>query len=72
MGSETTATQDAQVAWQVEGTVEHWGHIHTRRNEYQAEFDVEPRDEEWKITGIRPLSEKRVNFETDLRMATAP
>ena len=28
-----------RVTWQVEGTVEHWGHIHTRVNEYSADLD---------------------------------
>ena len=56
--------------WQVEGTVEHWGHIHTRRNEYEAVFDVEPRDQQWKITGMKPLGEKRLKYETGLRMAS--
>jgi hypothetical protein len=58
--------------WQVEGTVEHWGHIHTRRNEYEALFDVEPRDSQWKITGMKTLGEKRLKYETGLRMAAAP
>ena len=31
-----------RVTWQVEGTVEHWGHIHTRVNEYSADLEIEP------------------------------
>jgi hypothetical protein len=55
--------------WQVEGTVEHWGHIHTRRNEYEAFFAVEPHDNQWKITQMKPLTEKRVKYRTGLRLS---
>ena len=30
--------------WTVSGTVEHWGHIHERQNQFAAVFEVEPRD----------------------------
>ena len=30
--------------WQVEGTVGHWGHIHSRTNQYQAIINVRPVD----------------------------
>ncbi len=53
--------------WQVEDTVEHWGHIHTRRNEYEAFFAVELFDNQWKITQMKPLTEKRVKYRTGLR-----
>jgi hypothetical protein len=53
--------------WNVNGTVEHWGHIHSRTNQYEAIFAVQPRDNAWKITGVKLLDEKRVNFETSLR-----
>ena len=53
--------------WTVNGTVEHWGHVHSRTNEYQAAFVVEPRDEAWKITDVELLDEKRLKFETNLR-----
>ncbi|MEM1069506.1 MAG: hypothetical protein AAGI63_11465 [Planctomycetota bacterium] len=53
--------------WNVAGTVEHWGHIHARTNQYEAAFDVEVRDGLWKITGMELLAEKRLSFETSLR-----
>lgn len=53
--------------WTVSGTVEHWGHLHTRTNEYEAEFTVEPCDHVWKITGIEVLHEQRLKLETTLR-----
>ena len=33
--------------WTVKGTVEHWGHIHTRKNQYQADFLVEVSPDGW-------------------------
>ena len=53
--------------WNVNGTVEHWGHIHARTNQYEALFAVEPRENAWKITSMELLDEKRVKFETTLR-----
>jgi len=53
--------------WQVEGTVEHWGHIHARTNQYEALVVVAVRDQAWKIVGLELLQEERVRFETKLR-----
>ncbi len=53
--------------WTVRGTVEHWGHIHTRENEYEAVFKVEPVAGSWKITGMELRNEKRLKFETGVR-----
>ena len=53
--------------WNVAGTVEHWGHIHSRTNQYEAIFVVEPRGSAWKITDVDVLDEQRVKFETKLR-----
>ena len=36
--------------WDLVGSVEHWGHIHERTNVYDATFDVQAIDNEWKIT----------------------
>src|SRR5690606_18627483 len=40
---------DLQCRWTVEGTVEHWGHIHARTNQYDALFYIAQRDGAWKI-----------------------
>jgi hypothetical protein len=53
--------------WNVSGTVEHWGHIHERTNQYEALFVVEPVAGAWKITELLLLDEQRVQFETRLR-----
>ena len=50
----------ARCKWTVEGSVGHWGHIHTRRNEYEAEIDVRPLEGEWRITRMELVSEERV------------
>jgi hypothetical protein len=53
--------------WTVEGTVEHWGHIHARTNQYEAVFQVAERGDAWKITSAELLNEERLQFETRLR-----
>jgi hypothetical protein len=47
--------------WTAMGTVGHWGHIHTRKNQYEANITVEPADAAWKITGLDLLEEKRID-----------
>ena len=47
--------------WTALGTVGHWGHVHTRKNLYQAMLTVEPVDGAWKITALELLEEKRLD-----------
>jgi len=47
--------------WAAQGTVGHWGHVHTRRNQYDAVVTVEAADGTWKITGLEVLEEQRVD-----------
>ncbi len=56
-----------RVTWQVEGTVEHWGHIHTRVNEYAADFEIEPVAGNWKITGLNVSRQNQVKSAVLLR-----
>ncbi len=51
----------AHCQWNVMGSVGHWGHIHQRTNQYEAELTVRPVDGAWKITGLELLQEERVN-----------
>ncbi len=53
--------------WNVSGTVEHWGHIHERTNQYEALFVVEPVAGVWKISELLLLDEQRLQFQTRLR-----
>ncbi len=45
--------------WKIRGTVEHWGHIHQRTNIYDAIFNVQNVDNQWKITDYETLDEKQ-------------
>ncbi len=47
--------------WTAMGTVGHWGHVHTRKNQYEANLTVEPVDGVWKITGMEMIEEKRID-----------
>jgi hypothetical protein len=47
--------------WTAMGSVDHWGHIHTRKNQYEANITVEPVDGVWKITDLELLEEKRID-----------
>ena len=47
--------------WTAMGTVGHWGHIHIRKNQYEANIRVEPLDGAWKITDLELLEERRID-----------
>ncbi|MEM6916406.1 MAG: hypothetical protein AAF491_07545, partial [Verrucomicrobiota bacterium] len=61
-----------QCRWNVTGTVEHWGHIHERTNQYSAVFALIPVNGKWKITEFDIQNEERIQFETRLRSVTTP
>jgi hypothetical protein len=50
----------ADVTWVVGGSVGHWGHLHQRRNKYQAELDIRPVNGVWKLVGMVVLQEERL------------
>ena len=50
----------AEATWVVSGSVGHWGHLHERRNAYQAELRIQPVDGRWKLIGMEVLSEERL------------
>jgi hypothetical protein len=56
-----------RVTWQVEGTVEHWGHIHTRVNEYTADLGVAPDRGAWKIKLMDVVKQSQVRSAVSLR-----
>ena len=43
------------------GTVGHWGHVHVRKNKYDATITVEPVNGAWKIIGMELFDETRVD-----------
>ena len=50
---------EADATWTAFGSVGHWGHLHQRRNQYEARLTIEPRDGRWKIVDIELLQENR-------------
>ncbi len=56
-----------RVTWQVEGTVEHWGHIHTRVNEYTADLGIVPSHGVWKIKLMDVVKQTQVRSAVSLR-----
>ncbi len=47
--------------WTALGTVGHWGHIHTRKNLYDALVTVDAVDGHWRITDLELLEEQRID-----------
>jgi len=58
--------------WQVYGVVAHWGHFHSRTNEYEAVYTVAQLDHTWKIIGVETLSERRIDAEDETTPAEKP
>jgi hypothetical protein len=50
----------ARATWNVAGSVGHWGHVHERANQYQAEMSIAPVGGSWKLTGLEILLEERI------------
>ena len=46
--------------WSAMGTVGHWGHVHTRKNIYEAIVTIANTEGRWKITALELLDETRV------------
>jgi hypothetical protein len=42
----------ATATWLVRASVGHWGHIHERRNQYQANLRLQPIDGAWKLVDL--------------------
>jgi hypothetical protein len=51
---------EAEVTWKVAGSVGHWGHVHQRKNQYEAKLTIAPIDGIWKLTGMELYSEERI------------
>jgi hypothetical protein len=47
--------------WKVTGKVGHWGHIHSRINQYAAILRLNPENGVWKLNDIEILEEIRLN-----------
>ena len=67
LGVPSQSAFDMEYRWRIVGSVEHWGHVHTREHEYLARVSVQSADSFWKLNAVKFLSQKRVRFETRLR-----
>ena len=47
--------------WTALGTVGHWGHLHQRKNRYEAVITVTAQDGHWKIVGLDLRDEQRID-----------
>lgn len=47
-------------AWRITGTVNHWGHTHQRRNQYDALITIQPIGQTWKIVALDVIEERRL------------
>jgi hypothetical protein len=55
------ATYTIRGAWTATGTVGHWGHVHTRTNQYDAKVTIRAEQGHWKISGLDVLEEQRID-----------
>ena len=46
--------------WIVKGDVGHWGHIHSRTNQYEAILHIKPENNVWKLNDIHIIEEVRL------------
>lgn len=49
-----------QCTWRITGTVNHWGHTHQRRNQYDALITIQPVEQAWKIVALDVIEERRL------------
>lgn len=56
----TPGTLAYRAAWNVSGSVGHWGHTHIRTNAYDARMTLAESDGRWKISDLQILEEQRV------------
>ena len=56
-----------RATWTVAGTVEHWGHVHERQNQFEAIFTVEPKEGTWKLTRMDIEGQSQKSARTTLR-----
>jgi len=50
----------ARCVWNIYGSVGHWGHVHQRTNQYEADLVVENIGGQWKLTALNLLQEQRL------------
>ena len=63
----SSGTLAARVRWVVSGTVEHWGHLHERTNQFAADVEIEWTKDGWKMTALEIVDEAQVSSSLQLR-----
>jgi hypothetical protein len=58
--------------WTALGSVGHWGHVHQRKNRYQAVITVAARDGVWKIVALDLRDEQRIDRSAGTSTAGSP
>ncbi len=58
--------------WTALGTVGHWGHVHQRKNRYDAVLTIAAQDGTWKIVGLELNDEQRIDQTPTVGGFTAP
>lgn len=53
--------------WIASGRIEHWGHLHLRKNSYQADFSIVQTDIGWKIDEINLIQSEPLSRQVLLR-----
>ena len=48
--------------WTALGRVGHWGHVHQRKNRYEAVLTITAQEGMWKITGLELMDEQRIDL----------
>ena len=56
-----------QSEWKLDGTIEHWGHIHRRETKFVGKFNIELVNDKWKITKMQVVDQKQGVVKTDVR-----
>jgi hypothetical protein len=49
-----------QCTWRITGIVNHWGHTHQRRNQYEARVTIQPIERSWKMVDLDLIEERRL------------
>lgn len=51
----------SRVGWTVAGRIEHWGHVHTRENYYEAVIEARVKSGEWRIHELNFAGMRRIS-----------
>jgi len=58
--------------WTALGRVGHWGHVHQRKNRYEAVITIAAQEGVWKITGLELMDEQRIDLTPGKDVSKAP